>query len=34
MNVRGRSRRRGRMHGMTPSWKKAIVKLAPGEKKY
>ena len=32
MNVRGRSRRRGRMYGMTPSWKKAIVTLAPGEK--
>jgi len=32
MNVRGRSRRRGRMYGTTPSWKKAIVTLAPGEK--
>ena len=32
MNVRGRSRRRGRIYGVTPSWKKAIVTLAPGEK--
>ena len=31
MNVRGKQKRlRGRI-GTTPSWKKAIVKLAPGE---
>lgn len=30
--VRGRSRRRGRTFGKTPSWKKAIVTLAKGQK--
>jgi large subunit ribosomal protein L23 len=30
--VRGRKRRRGRIVGFTPSWKKAIVSLAPGQK--
>ena len=30
--VRGKHRRRGRISGMTPSWKKAIVTLAKGEK--
>lgn len=32
VSVRGRNRRRGRMVGKTPSWKKAIVTLAKGEK--
>ena len=32
MNVRGRSRRRGKIVGQTPSWKKAIVTLAAGQK--
>ena len=32
LNVRGRHRKRGKMLGMTPSWKKAIVTLAKGEK--
>ena len=32
MHVRGRSRRRGRIVGYTPSWKKAIVTLAKGQK--
>lgn len=32
VSVRGRHRRRGRMTGMTPAWKKAIVTLAKGEK--
>ncbi|MBD3175605.1 MAG: 50S ribosomal protein L23 [Armatimonadia bacterium] len=32
MNVRGKPRRQGRFHeGRTPSWKKAVVTLAPGE---
>ena len=30
-NVRGRAKRVGRFMGKTASWKKAIVKLAPGE---
>ena len=30
--VRGRKRRRGRIIGFTPSWKKAIVSLASGQK--
>ena len=29
--VRGRHRRMGRGHGLTKSWKKAIVELASGE---
>jgi len=33
MNVRGKRRRMGRApEGSTPSWKKAIVTLAPGQK--
>lgn len=32
MNCRGRKKRVGRFEGMTPSWKKAIVTLAEGEK--
>jgi large subunit ribosomal protein L23 len=32
MHVRGRSRRRGRLIGSTPGFKKAIVTLAKGEK--
>ncbi len=31
MNVRGKRRRMGRHMGKRPDWKKAIVKLAPGE---
>ena len=31
MNVRGKSRRVGRHMGRKAHWKKAIVKLAPGE---
>ncbi|MFH0844220.1 MAG: 50S ribosomal protein L23 [Pseudomonadota bacterium] len=31
MNMRGKSRRIGRNEGKRPDWKKAIVKLAPGE---
>ncbi|MDZ7699534.1 MAG: 50S ribosomal protein L23 [Deltaproteobacteria bacterium] len=31
MNVRGKKRRVGRHMGKRPDWKKAIVKLAPGE---
>ena len=31
MNVRGKKRRMGRTAGRKPHWKKAIVKLAPGE---
>jgi large subunit ribosomal protein L23 len=31
MNVRGKRRRVGRNVGKKPDWKKAIVKLAPGE---
>lgn len=32
MNVHGRMRRIGKHHGMTPSWKKAIVTLKEGHK--
>ena len=32
MNVRGKRRRIGRSVGKRPDWKKAIVKLASGEK--
>jgi large subunit ribosomal protein L23 len=32
MNVRGKARRLGKSVGKRPDWKKAIVKLAPGEK--
>lgn len=32
INCRGRKKRVGRFEGMTPSWKKAIVTLADGEK--
>jgi large subunit ribosomal protein L23 len=28
----GKTRRRGRSEGQRPDWKKAYVKLAPGEK--
>lgn len=31
MNVRGKKQRVGRNVGMRPDWKKAVVKLAPGE---
>lgn len=31
MNVRGKKRRMGRNAGKKPDWKKAVVKLAPGE---
>jgi large subunit ribosomal protein L23 len=31
MSVRGKQRRMGRSVGKKPDWKKAIVKLAPGE---
>ncbi|MFO7987696.1 MAG: 50S ribosomal protein L23 [Desulfatiglandaceae bacterium] len=31
MNVRGKRRRMGRSMGKRPDWKKAVVKLAPGE---
>ena len=31
MNVKGKKRRVGRNIGKRPDWKKAIVKLAPGE---
>ena len=31
INVRGKTRRVGRNVGKRPDWKKAIVKLAPGE---
>lgn len=30
-NVRGKRRRMGRTAGKRPDWKKAVVKLAPGE---
>jgi len=30
--VKGKKRRRGRTEGMTSSWKKAVVKVAPGQK--
>lgn len=32
ISVRGQLRRRGRTMGYTPSWKKAVVTLAPGSK--
>ena len=32
MNVRGRSRRKGRIYGKTPDWKKAIVTLKKDQK--
>lgn len=31
MNVRGKDRRLGRHMGKKPDWKKAVVRLAPGE---
>lgn len=31
VNVKGKRKRLGRYEGMTPSWKKAIVKLADGD---
>ena len=31
INVRGKRRRMGRSAGKRPDWKKAIVRLAPGE---
>ena len=31
VNIRGKQRRMGRNVGKKPDWKKAIVKLAPGE---
>lgn len=31
MNIRGKRRRLGRNVGRRPDWKKAVVKLAPGE---
>lgn len=31
MNVKGKKRRLGRNIGKRPDWKKAVVKLAPGE---
>lgn len=32
INMKGKKRRVGRNFGKRPDWKKAIVKLAPGEK--
>jgi large subunit ribosomal protein L23 len=32
MHVRGKERRRGRVHGFQTNWKKAIVTLAEGQK--
>jgi len=32
LNVRGKLRRRGRYEGYRPDWKKAYVRLRPGEK--
>jgi len=32
MNMRGKRRRLGRYEGRRPNWKKAIVKLKPGQK--
>lgn len=32
IRVRGRHRRRGRIVGSTPAWKKAVVTLVPGQK--
>ena len=31
INVRGKTRRRGRQTGRTPDWRKAIVTLVPGD---
>jgi large subunit ribosomal protein L23 len=31
MNMKGKKRRVGRNTGKRPDWKKAIVRLAPGE---
>ena len=31
MNIKGKRRRLGRSIGKKPDWKKAVVKLAPGE---
>ncbi len=31
MNVRGKSRRMGKTMGRRPHWKKAVVRLAPGQ---
>jgi large subunit ribosomal protein L23 len=30
-NIRGKTRRMGRTQGKKPDWKKAVVKLAPGQ---
>ena len=32
LNIKGKKRRVGRNMGKRPDWKKAIVRLAPGEK--
>ena len=32
MNVSGKQRRMGRIRGHTPNWRKAVVKLAPGQR--
>lgn len=32
MHVRGKERRRGRAHGFQADWKKAVVRLAEGQK--
>lgn len=32
ITMRGKKKRLGRMEGVRPNWKKAIVTLAPGEK--
>lgn len=32
MHVRGKERRRGRVHGFQSDWKKAVVTLAEGQK--
>jgi large subunit ribosomal protein L23 len=32
MHVRGKERRRGRVHGFQTNWKKAVVTLAEGQK--
>jgi len=32
LNIKGKKRRVGRSIGKRPDWKKAIVRLAPGEK--
>lgn len=32
MNVPGKQRRLGRQQGRTPSWRKAVVTLAPGQR--